>query len=879
MSKLSLSSLRVRLLLLAFVAVIPILGLIVHANEEIRRLAAADVEGEALRLARIAASDQRDMMKDTRQLLFALAQLPEVRDGDAEACSALLARLLAQYPQHVLLGVIAWDGTLLCSTLPPDDSAELVSPDLFERSQLGHSFAIRDQIDWSFSGEKTLDFGYPIVAESGGAHAVVFASLSLNWLRQLATEAQLPAGSTFTLIDENGAVLVRYPDSGGPIGVTEGEASIVKTILARAGEGTAQTSGVDGVLRLFAFTPIFGPSASEQMYVAIGIPASVAFADADRMLARNLIGLSVVTGLALALAWFGSEAFILRRVNKLVEAARRMAQGELDTRVGSPTERGELGQLASAFDEMAEALERRIAERDEAEEALRESQRALSTLMSNLPGMAYRRRNDEEWTMEFVSEGCLALTGHPPADLVENARASYAHLVHPEDRDLVWNTVQTAVREKKAFRSTYRLITQAGNEKWAWEQGRGVYSSQGDLVALEGFVADVTERVLAHQMLEEEVADRTRELQALHDVMAAAGASLELPTVLDRSLDQVLKVMGSTIGAIHLLDEENRMLQIAAWQGIPETALGQSRAVPVGDGLAGWVVEHGSPVVLPSVAGGPRPLLALPTGRTQGYVGVPVRARERVLGVLSIIGESGRCFTEAEVSLLSSIANEVGVAVENARLHEQAQELAVVKERERLARELHDSVTQSLYSLTLLAEAGQRLVGTGDLERVGDYLRRLGEIAQQALKEMRLLVYQLRPLVLKREGLVGALQERLDAVEKRAGVDARLLVEGPVALPPVVEDELYRIAQEALNNALKHAAPTTVKVTVRAVDNHTSLVVQDNGRGFDPRCAALEGGMGLVSIQERAEKLGGSLSIMSRPGEGTTVKIDLEVRG
>jgi signal transduction histidine kinase len=258
-------------------------------------------------------------------------------------------------------------------------------------------------------------------------------------------------------------------------------------------------------------------------------------------------------------------------------------------------------------------------------------------------------------------------------------------------------------------------------------------------------------------------------------------------------------------------------------------------------------------------------------------VGVPVWARGQVLGVLSVVGEAGRCFSQAEVSLLVSIADEVGVAVENARVHEQAQELAVVRERERLARELHDSVTQALYSLTLLAAAGQRLTGAGDLERVGDYLGRLGEIAQQALKEMRLLVYQLRPLVLRREGLVGALQERLDAVEKRAGVDARLLVEGAVALPPPMEDELYRIAQEALTNALKHAAPTQVRVTIRSIDNRVSLEVQDNGRGFDPQSAVREGGMGLVNIRERAEKLGGSFAVVSRPGEGTTVRVDLEV--
>jgi PAS domain S-box-containing protein len=866
-------------LLLILVAVVPILGLMVHTNVELRRVAAMDVEREALRLARIAASDQEDMMKDARQLLFALAQLPEVRGDDAEACSTLLARLLNQYPQYVLLGVIGHDGTLLCSTPLPGDWVDLAGRDLFQHFLRARTFAMGDHVGEGFDDGRTLDFGYPILEETGQIRAVLFASLGLSWLRQLATEAQLPEGSTFTLLDQSGTILVRYPDPGEQIELAEAGAPIVETIVARAGEGTAKAPGVDGVSRLFAFTPVLDPSASEVMYVSIGIPATVAFADANRMLARSLIGLGLVAGLTLALAWFGSDAFILRRVSRLVEVARRMTAGELDVRVGSAGQKGELGQLASAFDEMAEALERRIAEQSQVEEALRESKRTLSTLMSNLPGMAYCRRNDEHWTMEFVSEGCLDLTGHLPEELVENRKVSYANLVHPEDRQSVRRAVQDALEEKRPFQSTYRILTRAGDEKWAWEQGRGVYSPEGDVVALEGFVTDATERVLAHQILEQQVADRTRELQALYDVMAAAGASLDLPTVLDRSLSQVLKVMRSEIGAIHLLDEGGETLRMAASQGILRDAGGQGGVVPVADGLAGWVVEHGSPIVMPSLIGSPRPLLALPTDATQGYVGAPVRARGQVLGVLSVIGAPGRCFSEAEVSLLASIADEVGVAVDNARLHEQARALAVVRERERLARELHDSVTQSLYSLTLLAEAGQRLIGAGDRERVEEYLGRLGEIAQQALKEMRLLVHQLRPLVLKREGLVGALQERLDAVEKRAGIDARLLVEGSSVLPAAVEDELYRIAQEALNNALKHSAATLVRVTIRAEDRHVSLVVEDNGRGFDPQSAGSEGAMGLVSIRERAEKLGGSLEVVSMPGEGTTVSVSVELGG
>jgi signal transduction histidine kinase len=206
----------------------------------------------------------------------------------------------------------------------------------------------------------------------------------------------------------------------------------------------------------------------------------------------------------------------------------------------------------------------------------------------------------------------------------------------------------------------------------------------------------------------------------------------------------------------------------------------------------------------------------------------------------------------------------------------QAEELAVLQERNRLARELHDSVTQSLHSVTLLAEAGQRLVSSGDIERARGYMIRVGDISQQALKEMRLLVYELRPLELRGVGLVGALQHRLDAVERRSGVEAELSIEEDLELPRSIEEELFRIAMEALNNALKHANPTRVTVTLRKEEKREipciELSIIDDGIGFNPEKKDGEGGLGLVSMQERIEKLGGELTILSAPGEGTQVK-------
>jgi signal transduction histidine kinase len=175
-----------------------------------------------------------------------------------------------------------------------------------------------------------------------------------------------------------------------------------------------------------------------------------------------------------------------------------------------------------------------------------------------------------------------------------------------------------------------------------------------------------------------------------------------------------------------------------------------------------------------------------------------------------------------------------------------------------------------------MAEAGQRLAGAGDIERARGYLIRLGEISQQALREMRLLVYELRPMALRELGLVGALQQRLDAVERRAGVEAQLSIEEQLEIPERIEEGLFWVAMEALNNALKHANPTRVTVSLQKEIARDipciELSIVDDGVGFDQESRDDEGGLGLVSMRERIDKLGGELTIISEPGKGTQVK-------
>jgi signal transduction histidine kinase len=202
---------------------------------------------------------------------------------------------------------------------------------------------------------------------------------------------------------------------------------------------------------------------------------------------------------------------------------------------------------------------------------------------------------------------------------------------------------------------------------------------------------------------------------------------------------------------------------------------------------------------------------------------------------------------------------------------------AIIKERNRLAGDLHDSVTQGLYGIVLHAGAAEGQLSSGNTSQTEEYLKEIKTAGKEALAEMRLLIFELRPPVLEREGLQSALETRLYAVEKRSGLNAELQSEIEGRLPLEVEEGLFRIAQEALNNALKHAQASNILVRLNQVGSAVTLEVSDDGRGFDLDKANKSGGLGLTSMGERASNLPGTLSIQSKPEQGTSVVVEVTV--
>ena len=396
---------------------------------------------------------------------------------------------------------------------------------------------------------------------------------------------------------------------------------------------------------------------------------------------------------------------------------------------------------------------------------------------------------------------------------------------------------------------------------------------------LDAMQAEIAEREQATAALARQNADLNDELQrrlteseSFNRVLVSLLQKTVLEQVLDIVCTEAQSLIGATGSAVLLLTDQ-AWLEVKHRLGKP---LAGVEPVPLDGSLAGRVVRQGAPVLLNDPALLERAQVYQWPSDLTALLAVPLHVNGEVIGVLDVVNKAGG-FCEEDVPVMSLFANQAAMAIEHARLQRQAEQLAVLAERQRLARELHDSVTQSLYSVTLYANAAALALAAGKEDVTAGYLQELQETAQEGMRDMRLLIFQLHPPVLEAEGLVAALQARLAAVEGRAGLQTEFRVEGERRLPIAIEEELYWIAQEALNNVRKHAAARRVTLHLHFTASSISLEVTDDGVGFDPQAvrSAGRGGDGLRSIAERAAWVGGRLTHESQPGEGTRLRVEV----
>jgi signal transduction histidine kinase len=391
-----------------------------------------------------------------------------------------------------------------------------------------------------------------------------------------------------------------------------------------------------------------------------------------------------------------------------------------------------------------------------------------------------------------------------------------------------------------------------------------------------GVIRDITEQ---------RVEERTRELATLLEISHTVASTLQLKPLLGLILDQLKTVVDYT-GASILTVEGDDLVFLDSRSPTPEEQLRQLHISPGRLGSIWETIASHESLLLPDVRDESSLAQVLLTAMgelmdtTFVYVRaclfVPLTLKDRVIGMLALTSSEPDAFTLHHTTLALAIANQAAIAIENARLYEHAQTLAAIEERQRLARELHDSVSQALYGISLGVHTA-RMQLDRDPKDLAESLDYVLELAEAALIEMRALIFELRPESLEAEGLVSALTTQAAALHARQHVEVQTDLCAEPGLTLKVKQELYRIAQEALHNTVKHAHASKIAVRLQQTSDAVTLDVCDDGRGFDAT-ASFPGHLGLHSMLERVSGLGGELTIASTPGQGTCIHVRVPAR-
>jgi signal transduction histidine kinase len=361
--------------------------------------------------------------------------------------------------------------------------------------------------------------------------------------------------------------------------------------------------------------------------------------------------------------------------------------------------------------------------------------------------------------------------------------------------------------------------------------------------------------------------------ESLREILAALNSNQPLPTILDLIAAQARRLLDTQAAGIYRLENEDGRWAVQAARGLLVTYVAGSN-VPIGQSTLRQAILARRPLIgshansVHATEEAPRPRL----GWYGAWLAVPIITKDEVYGGMLLYYTEPRALSEEEIQLATTFCDQAALAIENARLREQVEQAAAAAERERLARDLHDAVTQTLFSASVIAESLPRIWATNPQEAQNG-IEELRHLTRGALAEMRTMLLELRPAALTEKPLGELLCHLADAVTGQTRIPVLITVEGEAPLQPELQVALYRIAQEALNNVAKHARASRAAVSLRCTPGSVRLEVTDDGCGFDAAALPLEA-MGLRIMQERAAGIEAAFEIESQPGQGTRLRVD-----
>ncbi len=503
------------------------------------------------------------------------------------------------------------------------------------------------------------------------------------------------------------------------------------------------------------------------------------------------------------------------------------------------------------------------------------------------------RAAEEQYRQIFEATGDGLAINDPDTGVLVEANPAYCRMngytrdemigmhptrfIHPEDHPLFTAYLRTAL-SGGVFQARARNVRKDGTV-FDVEVRSSALMFRGKRHVL-GVVRDISAEAEAYRLLESRVEERTRELEAVLGIARSLSSTLDLQALLELILDQLKPVLDYTGAGILAL--EGNELRVLGYRG----PLPHHEAMALRFPLAEDVHDRfrrGEPLIIPDTLGS-SPEAVMRRERIAGrpeegfsyirsWIWAPLINKGEIIGALSLEHEVPNHYNDRHATIALTIGAQAAIAIENARLFAQAQQVATLEERNRLARELHDSVSQALYGIALGARTA-RMNHPANPDEVTRSVEFIAGLADAGLAEMRALIFELRPESLRSEGLVAALEKNGEAIRARHQLEVELALGTEPELDLARKEALYRVAQEALNNIAKHAGAKHVRIELRSEPSQTMVTVQDDGVGFDPD-RDYAGHLGLKSMRERMALAAGQLEVESAPGAGTKITATL----
>jgi two-component system sensor histidine kinase DevS len=451
------------------------------------------------------------------------------------------------------------------------------------------------------------------------------------------------------------------------------------------------------------------------------------------------------------------------------------------------------------------------------------------------------------------------------ADLTRDARSAGYPAHHPKMRSFLGVPIRAADMQLGQIYLTEKI-------------GLNEFSADDEKIIqmLAAYASAAIQNARLYERLRERDAAMTRRSEdatLLNDIASTLTSSLEMDEILNRTLALVMNYMKVEAGEIFLLEDDKQTLRMVLHRGQAAEAFWNRSRFPIGDGFPGLVAQTGEPIISMDLAKDARFLrdAVIQAGFHQ-IACVPLKASGTLVGVLNVATRGQVPFDARDVQLLSAVGNWAGLAIENARLHQNARRLAVLEERERIGMDLHDGTIQSIYGVGLSLENILHMLNDAETQTKSRLKHAIDDL-NQIIRDIRTYILDLRPRQMGNENLLDSLK-RL-ASEYRANTLASATVNGSKAklddLPQAHSMALFHICQESLANVAKHAAAKRVSVNVWTTDERVVMEVRDSGKGFDPEKMSKSIGHGLANMQTRVRAVGGEVDISSAPGEGTTI--------